>query len=103
MCQCPERGDTHFYFFKKKILIYTTACVNALKGATLISTRTHNYSTAYAKVCQCPERGDPHFYNFDVMGNLVQAHVCQCPERGDPHFYFLIMGYAMYTKDVSMP
>ena len=39
MCQCPERGDPHFYcnlVFEKAV---NEQCVNALKGATLISTR----------------------------------------------------------------
>ena len=38
-CQCPERGDPHFY----------------IKAAGL----------HFCKIlCQCPERGDPHFYPY---------------------------------------
>ena len=39
MCQCPEWGDLHFYDYagsdKDKLFAY---CVNALNGATFIST-----------------------------------------------------------------
>ena len=39
MWQCPERGDPHFYFNSAwLILIGFVICVNALKGATRIST-----------------------------------------------------------------
>ena len=38
-------------------------CVNALKGATLISTGCAIVSAGQVfNLCQCPERGDPHFY-----------------------------------------
>ncbi len=40
MCQCPERGDPHFYEFWDA------------------------EREGYEKVCQCPERGDPHFYTI---------------------------------------
>ena len=39
MCQCPERGDLHFYDYLKKLTRASFTCVNALKGATSISTR----------------------------------------------------------------
>ena len=38
MCQCPERGDLHFYAIKVIADIQERICVNALKGATFIST-----------------------------------------------------------------
>ena len=38
MCQCPERGDLHFYETTKKTNEWIFRCVNALKGATFIST-----------------------------------------------------------------
>ena len=38
LCQCPERGDTHFYAEQLAEIIKQAECVNALKGATLIST-----------------------------------------------------------------
>ena len=38
MCQCPERGDTHFYDAKPETVVTGFSGVNALKGATLIST-----------------------------------------------------------------
>ena len=38
LCQCPERGDLHFHFTKRNCIVYGHSCVNALKGATFIST-----------------------------------------------------------------
>ena len=39
MCQCPERGDLHFYIKKAGYKKIVADCgVNALKGATFIST-----------------------------------------------------------------
>ena len=38
VCQCPERGDLHFYETTKKTNEWIFRCVNALKGATFIST-----------------------------------------------------------------
>ena len=38
LCQCPERGDLHFYEKNKIIIKEAWKCVNALKGATFIST-----------------------------------------------------------------
>ena len=38
MCQCPERGDLHFYQFDDRDRSQPSCCVNALKGATFIST-----------------------------------------------------------------
>ena len=38
MCQCPERGDLHFYEREALVFYIVTNCVNALKGATFIST-----------------------------------------------------------------
>ena len=40
MCQCPERGDLHFYFKRVDAGCTEKDCVNALKGATFISTQT---------------------------------------------------------------
>ena len=64
LCQCPERGDLHFYY----------------------ENRRDSY-VSY-KVCQCPERGDLHFYFQDNITRIeASLQVCQCPERGDLHFY----------------
>ena len=60
-CQCPERGDLHFY---ENIMIVGKLmnCVNALKGATFISTGMTTAEKLRVEMCQCPERGDLHFY-----------------------------------------
>ena len=39
MCQCPERGDLHFHLLSvPRNRRFFEKCVNALKGATFIST-----------------------------------------------------------------
>ena len=38
LCQCPERGDLHFHSNVHEKNYLTENCVNALKGATFIST-----------------------------------------------------------------
>ena len=38
MCQCPEWGDLHFYGLNVEDKSNNEGCVNALKGATFIST-----------------------------------------------------------------
>ena len=40
MCQCPERGDPHFYSITETTVEEEIESVNALKGATLISTES---------------------------------------------------------------
>ena len=37
-------------------------CVNALKGATFISTAKRLWADDIKILCQCPERGDLHFH-----------------------------------------
>ena len=98
-------------------------CVNALKGATFISTmlvmsakkdektvsmpwkgrpsflpgfdrKTNGYSTY---MCQCPERGDLHFYEMDFTPAIFTFLVCQCPERGDLHFYCICHAETCWT------
>ena len=63
-------------------------CVNALKGATSISTELEWTRIQADLMCQCPERGDLHFYFQDNITRIeASLQVCQCPERGDLHFY----------------
>ena len=95
-------------------------CVNALKGATFISTAIMANVNLTMRMCQCPERGDLHFYVTGhahacpmkmvsmpwkgrppfllgmaqkgvhmkiIKRNGAEAELCQCPERGDLHFY----------------
>ena len=62
LCQWPEWGDLHFYRLRLLLPSLKNSCVNALKGATSISTFDVNYVKLGDAVCQCPERGDLHFY-----------------------------------------
>ena len=57
-------GEASFVSSLKCLRIKQTMdCVNALKGATFISTRKYvNWYEDKHKKCQCPERGDLHFY-----------------------------------------
>ena len=87
MCQCPERGDLHFYVFTERFLKCSCQCVNALKGATFISTLSKFPGIFISYRCQCPERGALHFYTADTGNSGTTAGMCQCPERGDLHFY----------------
>ena len=67
LCQCPERGDPHFYSLKVHIKTYFNFnCGNALKGATRISTQDNASMRSRNSVWQCPERGNPHFYESYV-------------------------------------
>ena len=87
MCQCPERGDLHFYGLIMKKMDEFSDCVNALKGATFISTGQKISLKVLGLWCQCPERGDLHFYEVSPYANEDWNMMCQCPERGDLHFY----------------
>ena len=51
MCQCPERGDLHFYTDK-------------------------SFKKCVAKACQCPERGDLHFYYQEPIGVVMSKVLC---------------------------
>ena len=42
MCQCPEWGDLHFYLESFPVMKALLMSVNALKGATSISTSKRN-------------------------------------------------------------
>ena len=79
-------------------------CVNALKGATSISTVAPiNIQAQFLKLCQCPERGDLHFYQKENWSSSP-SNLCQCPERGDLHFYNgITVNFQQVHGDVSMP
>ena len=87
MCQCPERGDLHFYLESFPVMKALLMSVNALKGATSISTLPQFWLQDYSWMCQCPERGDLHFYRNGRKEKYMFRKKCQCPERGDLHFY----------------
>ena len=55
---------------------WETRCVNALKGATLISSGKFCGQVTDYELCQCPERGDPHFYY--VTPQEKEAWLLQC-------------------------
>ena len=87
MCQCPERGDLHFYMSTWKTVLVILLGVNALKGATFISTGIPNIYVDTTEKSVNALKGAT-FISTDMVNNGWKVdNVCQCPERGDLHFY----------------
>ena len=64
LCQCPNWSDLHFYLYYDEIIWRYILCVNALTGATFISTgATMRKNGVILNMCQCPNWGDLHFYS----------------------------------------
>ena len=62
LCQCPERGDLHFYAETVDTLSADEAVSMPWKGRPSFLQRNPLEIQTHPKVCQCPERGDLHFY-----------------------------------------
>ena len=63
-------------------------CVNALKGATLISTVVNRETSAeYLHSCQCPERGDTAFLLDTCRKWLTQKSCVNALKGATLHFY----------------
>lgn len=60
-------GDLHFYYHKQYRNIIPFFGVNALNGATFISTNTMLSRIGTTEECQCPEWGDLHFYRLRLL------------------------------------
>ena len=86
-CQCPERGDLHFYGTALGVVANRKKCQCPERGDLHFYDDTITRKKAAFCWCQCPERGDLHFYR--IWSPWVHSHggECQCPERGDLHFY----------------
>ena len=52
-----------------KVLKHQWNCVNALNEATFISTNQSLKTDVYPMLCQCPEWGDLHFHCITVCKN----------------------------------
>ena len=64
-CQCPKWGYLHFYGKFKSIDEIPDYCVNALNGATFISTlKIQTRIFISTSMCQCPKWGYLHFYSY---------------------------------------
>ena len=88
MCVNALNGATFISTQNVRLTSVTEQCVNALNGATFISTITvAEGKTSEAMLCQCPEWGDLHFYKIIQLTVKEVCVVCQCPEWGDLHFY----------------
>ena len=51
-------------------------CVNALKGATFISTKESKCIWRSIIMCQCPERGDLHFHGQRGRALITTSSYC---------------------------
>ena len=87
MCQCPERGDLHFYKLKSIKIVFTQNCVNALKGATFISMLEEIERCFTKEGCVNALKGATFISTEELMSKAKEQKLCQCPERGDLHFY----------------
>ena len=58
------------------MLFPKTSCINALKGATLISTVINEGKFPKVEEYQCPERGDPHFYETTAPETEAPSRDC---------------------------
>ncbi len=68
--QCPKWGNLHFYEYVEEAMKEIRGCVNALNGATFISTEQPVMHTDDEfELCQCPEWGNLHFYTNDNIIN----------------------------------
>ena len=55
VCQCPGRGDLHFYLDIQMVVYVPEESVNALKGATFISTcQTRSMLSLLAEAVSMP-------------------------------------------------
>ena len=63
LCQCPKWGNLHFYENSFRKYGHRYDCVNALNGATFISTFNQMLAVNQNGImCQCPKWGNLHFY-----------------------------------------
>gem|GEM_PF-6098865 len=72
VCQCPERGDPHFYRVTNYQRQGTPVCVNALKGATLISTRWKRLLLGDGEECVNALKGATLISTYIQNGKLTE-------------------------------
>ena len=88
MCQCPKRGNLHFYTEQAATDEEVVGCVNALKGATFISTAIRAKSIIQASPCVNALKGATFISTPELdLSAKAKINVCQCPKRGNLHFY----------------
>ena len=87
MCQCPERGDPHFYIYTLP-QEQTTAIVSMpWKGRpSFLPYKRAGSGNTGIKRCQCPERGDPHFYLVKGIDDKILDKYVSMPWKGRPSF-----------------
>ena len=113
MCQCPKTGNSHFHEKYTRCIRRGKKSVNALRRATLISTKKEKLKACIFAMCQCPKTGNSHFHSVDkirrkgcdnpcvnalrratlistkgmVDNSSSRTWLCQCPKTGNSHFH----------------
>ena len=75
LCQCPERGDLHFYL-EHSLHQHSKVCVNALKGATFISTSRSWKSPGQNGTCVNALKGATFISTIKEDTYAVDTRVC---------------------------
>ena len=100
----PWKGRPPFLLTRTLKIAAAQYCVNALKGATSISTWKYTNEQGTLENVSMPWKGRPPFLQQKTKICFSIKYVCQCPERGDLHFYKLLCtGNDGDIKCVSMP
>ena len=75
LCQCPERGGLHFYEEKYDYALKQLLCVNALKGATFISTLRWMNEISPATIVSMPWKRRPSFLldNTELLNKMANC------------------------------
>ena len=77
LCQCPEWGDLHFYaYLKLRKTSKRRSCVNALNGATSISTKTLLSEISETQNVSMPWKGRPPFLHGNCSCMWARTGVC---------------------------
>ena len=102
LCQCPERGDLHFYL-EHSLHQHSKVCVNALKGATFISTSRSWKSPGQNGTCVNALNGAT-FISTHLIVSIKLLRICVNALKGAT---FISTNYAGMMKHdrkmVSMP
>ena len=102
VCQCPQTGNAHFYGSEVSPLYYRMLRVNALKRATLISTRRHQRRHQRRHVSM-PSNGQRSFLHLCGL-KMSSSSIVSMPSNGQRSFLrrYVRLGEAP-GGGVSMP
>ena len=103
VCQCPERGDPHFYINVADICEIHHGSVNALKGATLISTAVVRASKEANYECVNALKGATLISTVYIQNQYVDTLKCVNALKGATLISTSFEGEKAYNEVVSMP